>query len=217
VDLAVFHPAGSTAHDKVRIGCIKKLEEWYGIEYLIQSFRLLLDSHGEERVGDRKLRDAIELVIVGEGSHAHSLRQLANDLAIGEYVRFLGAIPHRQVPATLNELDIVCVPTIVNESFGVVAVEAAACSLPVIASRVGGMAEVVRDGETGYLVPAGDPWSLAERLYALIVDAGLRARMGAAGRRLVEQEYDWSKNVDRMEALYYSLLSDSSRDRVPRL
>jgi glycosyltransferase involved in cell wall biosynthesis len=192
---------------------MKRLEEWYGIEYLIRALRVLIDCFGEESIGNRKLKDVVELIVIGEGAHAQSLQRLAKDLAICDWVRFMGAIPHSQVPARLNQLDIFCVPTIVNESFGVGAVEAAACGLPVIASRVGGLPEVVRDGETGYLVPARDPSSLAECIHVLLVDSELRARMGAAGRRLVEREYDWAENVDRMEALYHQVVADGTEHR----
>jgi glycosyltransferase involved in cell wall biosynthesis len=216
VDLRRFQPIPSRARDKVRVGCMKKLEEWYGIDFLIQALRLLIDSRGEESIGGRKLKDVVELIIIGEGSRAYALKELARDLALDDHVHFVGEVPHSQVPAVLNGLDIFCVPTVVNESFGVVAVEAAACGLPVIASHVGGLAEVVHDGETGFLVPARDPHSLAERLRNLVANPELRAAMGAAGRRLVEQEYNWSKNADHMEALYRSILAESQGHRGPR-
>ena len=103
-------------------------------------------------------------------------------------------------------------PSIVPEAFGVAAVEASAIGLPVVASAVGGLPEVVEDGRTGYLVPPGDEGALADRLAALIADRDLRARLGAAGRSLVTRCYDWRESVqDVMETLYEGLARGEKR------
>jgi glycosyltransferase involved in cell wall biosynthesis len=86
----------------------------------------------------------------------------------------------------------------------VVNLEAAASAIPVVATRVGGTVETVIDGETGLLVEVGDVAALAAALDTLAADAALRARMGAAGRRLVEEHYDWEQCVDAMIASYRS-------------
>ena len=96
-----------------------------------------------------------------------------------------------------QETDICVVPSIWEEPFGLVAVEAMACGRPVCASRVGGLQGIVVDGETGFVTPPGDSTALAQRFRQLLDDADLRAHMGEAGRRRVEREYDWKRIIER--------------------
>ena len=93
----------------------------------------------------------------------------------------------------------------VYEPFGLINLEAMACEAPVVASAVGGIPEIVVDGETGWLVPAGDPGALAERVNALVADPGTARRMGRAGRQRVLDEFRWDVIADRTVALYRSL------------
>ncbi|MNT54642.1 Alpha-D-kanosaminyltransferase [compost metagenome] len=99
----------------------------------------------------------------------------------------------------------------VHESFGVAAIEASSCALPVVASWGGGVGEVVLDEVTGLLVPPNDPEILADALERLLDDARLRAEMGTNGRALVRKAYDWTKNADQMEALYRSVMEVQPR------
>jgi glycosyltransferase involved in cell wall biosynthesis len=102
-------------------------------------------------------------------------------------------------------MDIFVVPSL-QESFGVAAVEAAAAGLPVLASNVGGLPEVVVDGETGFLVPPADVEALSGRLSQLIADPALRQRMGQAGCTFIKAHYDWKANAAQMESLYQSIV-----------
>jgi glycosyltransferase involved in cell wall biosynthesis len=107
----------------------------------------------------------------------------------------------------MGKIDVFVVPSVLDsESFGVAAVEAAACGLPVVASRVGGLVEVVRDGETGFLVPPRDTESLVNKLTALIGSPDMRAQMGANGRALVEREYSWTTCMEKMSQIYESTI-----------
>ncbi|HEO71133.1 MAG TPA: glycosyltransferase family 1 protein [Candidatus Hydrogenedentes bacterium] len=96
-----------------------------------------------------------------------------------------------------HEAAICAVPSVWEEPFGLAAVEAMAAGRPVCASRVGGLQHIVRDGETGFLFERGDAAALADCLRRLLDDAELRRRMGEAGRRVVEQEYDWRRLIER--------------------
>ena len=93
-----------------------------------------------------------------------------------------------------------------NEGTPVVAIEALAAGRPVVATRVGGVPDVVREGVDGFLVPAGDVEQLAERLARLAGDPELRARMGEAGRESVPERYAVERLVDDIDELYRSLL-----------
>ena len=91
------------------------------------------------------------------------------------------------------------------EPFGIINLEAMSCETPVVASRVGGIKEVVVDGETGFLVPPGDPGALADRLSVLLSDADLAKRRGEAGRRRVLEEFTWDRIAEKTVALYRTL------------
>jgi glycosyltransferase involved in cell wall biosynthesis len=195
VDLTHFHPR---AHPKssvgpLVIGVVKSLEELYGIEYLLRAFASLCVQPSDLR-----------LLIVGDGTQRIALESLASKLDIAESTRFVGRVRHDQVIRYLHQMDIFVVPSL-QESFGVAAVEASAAGLPVIASNVGGLLEVVVDGETGFLVPPADVEALSGRLSQLIADPALRQRMGQAGRAFIKAHYDWKTNAAQMESLYQSL------------
>jgi glycosyltransferase involved in cell wall biosynthesis len=193
VDLDRFSFSPSPARDTVEIGTARfRLESIYGLHELVQAFA---------RVDDPRAR----LVLYGDAGDRAQLERRSAELGVASRVRFPGKLAHEQIPAALARLDVFALPSIVPEAFGVAAVEAAAVGRPVVASQVGGLPEVVRDGETGFLVPPGDATALADRLRTLAADPALRARMGAAGRELVASRYDWRENARRMEALYRAL------------
>jgi glycosyltransferase involved in cell wall biosynthesis len=192
VDLELFKPLKTNALEDVTIGIVKKLEKKYGIDYLIRAFAQL-PADGWK----------IKLLIVGDGSEESSLRQLCQSLHIERRVHFAGFVAHNKVPDYLNKIDIFVVPSIQpSETFGVAAVEAAACGIPVIASNIGGLPEVVVDGQTGFLVPPKKPEAIADKIMLLIKNIELRDKMGASARKFVEQNYLWEKNAAEMEKLY---------------
>jgi glycosyltransferase involved in cell wall biosynthesis len=96
-----------------------------------------------------------------------------------------------------TEADVCVTPSVWEEPFGLAAVEAMAAARPVCASRVGALQDIVRDQETGFLFERGDASALAQCLTRLLDDPALRQRMGAAGRRVAEQEYDWKRVIER--------------------
>ncbi len=100
---------------------------------------------------------------------------------ISDDVVFLGSRPQSDLPDFYRAVDVVAVPSL-YESFGLVAVEAMACGRPVVASRAGGLAFTIEDGESGILVPASDPVALATALHEVVNDAALRSRLGVAAR-----------------------------------
>ena len=122
------------------------------------------------------------LLIAGDGPDRAALESLAQELGLGAAVRFLGR--RDDVPALLAASDVVAVPSVVAEAFGLTALEGMAAGRPVVAFASGGLPELVRDGETGILVPTGDAAGLARAIRQLLTEPALRDRLGAAGRRV---------------------------------
>ena len=115
-------------------------------------------------------------------------------------VSFLGRVSHQMLPYYYNAADVCVIPSY-YESFGMVALEAMACGLPVVAARVGGLQSTVRDGETGYLIPWHCPEPFAERLEIILGNDTLRSRLGEASR-VAAESYRWSSVADRLLELY---------------
>ncbi len=148
------------------------------------------------------------LVVGGDGQDADrkaALRALALDLGIGQRVMFLDAVPHDDLPLYYGAADICVVPSH-YESFGLVALEAMACGVPVVASGVGGLRDTVQDGQTGYLVPWRCPEPFAERLDLLLSNEPLRRSLGREARAAVER-FRWSEVAARVEGIYHELVS----------
>jgi len=188
--------------DAVTIGTVKALDPRYGIDVLLRAFakaREMLRRQTPERAR------ALQLLVVGDGPSGVELRDMARRLAIDDATHFVGRVPHAEVVRWLHRLDIYVAPSR-QESFGVAVLEASACGLPVVVSRVGGLPEVVRDGVTGFVVEPEDVPATAKALVKLVLDDRLRAEMGRAGRQWVCQRYSWSACVDRMVDVYKQII-----------
>jgi glycosyltransferase involved in cell wall biosynthesis len=139
----------------------------------------------------------LRLVLAGDGPDRASLAADAAAYGLGDSVTFTGYLSQDAVAAQLAAADIFVLPSFA-EGVPVVLMEAMASRKPVLATRVAGVAELVEDGVAGYLVPPGDPASLADGLERLIADPALRARMGAAGRARVIEEFDATIESQRL-------------------
>ncbi len=211
VDLAQFAPRPA-ARDAgwITLGIVKTLAPKYGVDLLLRAFAGLL---ADERV--RALPVPCRLLIVGGGAQRAALEALATELGVAGRSTFAGSVSHGEVPAWLNRFDVYAAPSrLDSESFGVAVIEAGACGLPAVVSDVGGLPEVVRDGETGLVVPREDVAALQAALTRLVLDAGLRERMGAQARAHVARAYDWARCVDTMEIAYERTIA-AGRDAQP--
>ncbi len=132
------------------------------------------------------------------------LQALRQRYGLEDLVAFLGKRSQDTLPYYYSAAEAVVMPSH-YESFGMVALEAMACGTPVVASQVGGLAFLVRDGETGFHVPSGEPEALAERLTALLTDHDLRARMGQQAMAYARQ-YDWARIAEQIVAVYRELV-----------
>jgi glycosyltransferase involved in cell wall biosynthesis len=197
VDLDVFKPSRKQDSRYITIGIIKTIDEKYGQTYLIRAFKLLLDRLKSE--SQTEIANRLRLIIIGDGPQKVVVQSLVTQLGLDGQVSIIGRVKNADVPYYLNQFDIACFPsTLESESFGVAVIEASACEIPVIASNIGGLTEVVIDGETGYLVQPCDELALAEKIYHLIRYPELRQKMGRQGRQFVIKKYDWQENLGRM-------------------
>jgi D-inositol-3-phosphate glycosyltransferase len=147
----------------------------------------------------------LTLIVGGnlDGTEAARLLAIRDRLGLADSVRFVGAQEQRTLPYFYAAADVCVVPSF-YESFGMVAIEAMACGLPVIASRAGGLQFTVRDGQTGLLVLPGDSLALAAALQQLLTDDDLRSRLGTEGKR-VACDYSWKRVAEGMTEVYRGL------------
>lgn len=184
---------GLAAEDFV-VGNVGRLALQKGQRHLIAAMPALL-----ERV------PRAHAVIAGYGDLEDYLRGLASEVGVAERVRVLG--PRKDVPALMHAIDVFAMPSI-WEGFGLVLLEAMAAGRPIVASRVATIPEVVLDGETGLLVPPGDPLALAEAVARLANDPELASQFGEAGRERLRRHFSIDKMVGDTELLYRELLED---------
>jgi glycosyltransferase involved in cell wall biosynthesis len=187
---------GKEAEGPVVIGTAARLSPEKGLTYLIDALVTLRERYGER----------VTLRIAGEGPERAKLEAQVATLGLADAVEFTGWLEHDKLPAFLNELDVFALPS-TWEGFGVAAAEASACGLPVVATDVYGIPDVVRPGVTGLLVPPKDPAALARALGQLIDNPALRSQFGRAGREYVASHYDWRDNAKQMESIYASLVA----------
>ncbi len=152
---------------------------------------------------------ALGVTIAGDGPDADALRRAA--ARAPDRVRFCGALPRAELLARLRSARAVVMPSLWHENAPLAALEAAASAVPVIASRRGGLPEIVRDGENGILVPPGDPEALAKAMRSLQDSPDLAARLGRRGRAIAAGEYRVSDQVARMLELLAEVASSGSR------
>jgi L-malate glycosyltransferase len=149
-------------------------------------------------------RRAARLLMVGDGPDLESAARLARTLGVSDEVRFLGE--QNPVVPILSASDVLLLPS-AQESFGLAALEAMACEVAVVASRVGGLPEVIDDGVTGFLRPPADLDGMADAALRLLDDAALRARMTAAARRIASERFCDSIVVPQYERYYEETLA----------
>ncbi len=221
VDLERFHPIPS-AQAKQHVGLdpscrailfVGRIEPLKGIDTLLWAISLIKERHPE-------LICRMCVPIIGGNPYSIEdndemirLQALRAGLGIEEVVTFLGAQDQDVLQYYYASAEMVVMPSD-YESFGMVALEAMACGTPVIASDVGGLAYLVRQGHTGYRVPARDPGALAEKIIRLLTDEGLRRRMGQRASCWA-QGYAWPLIADRIEAVYRDCLPPSTSPGNP--
>ncbi|MFM9983804.1 MAG: glycosyltransferase [Flavobacteriales bacterium] len=200
VDTEIFSPEIDLKNDNsIRVGLMKSMEYIYGVDLLLRAFQILLSENKTSK---------IELHLYGDGSQISNLKELAILLHLNDSVFFHGRIPPDLVPSVVKQFDILVNPSR-EESFGVAVVEAMACEVPVVVTRVGGLTEVVDDEINGLIANPEDHQHLAAQLQRLVDSPELRKSLGKSGRQKVLNEYDWNKIMDDVVKKYYLPLKKS--------
>jgi len=204
VNLDVFHPdrvdptrlrreLGLDAMAPL-LGMVAVLRSWKGHLVFLQALRDVRERHPEVRA-----------VLAGEGPFRDVIQDAVRSHGLEANVRFLG---HREdVAEILSGLDVVVSASTAAEGIPQALLQALGMCRPVVATDVGGVPEIIRHGETGWLVPPGDPAGLAKAILGALADPVQARRMGAQGRAIVEAEYSLERMGERMERLYTKLAS----------
>jgi len=171
-----------------------------GFSFLIEGFAAVHEALPEAR-----------LLVAGDGPEANALQRRTRELGLEGVVHFPGAVASADVPDLLAEADLFVTPSAFDEegrteALGLVTIEAMAAGLACVGTRVGGIPEVIVDGETGVLVPPADPGALALAVLRLLRDSDERTRMGRAGQERAERLFRLETYVDRVVDVYKDLL-----------
>ena len=188
-----------------RLLCLGRLAPDKGIDVAITAFSLLIDRFPQAR-----------LTIAGDGPLRSDLEQHAIRQGIGHAVDFVGWVVPERVPSFINEYTMVLMPSR-QEPFGLVALEAALMARPVVATRVGGLPEIVVHKETGLLVESEDSRSLAEAAALLLSKPQSAVQFGQAAQRRAHDVFSWEQHVAAYDALYRKITEQAFLDNQSKL
>lgn len=199
-DIDLFKPMGPDRglKEKIKIGdspvifTAGRLVNWKRVDILISAIPFLKTQN-------------FKVIICGEGDHKSGLLSLSKALGVEDRIIWLGAIPHEELPRYLSLASVFVQPSI-SESFGISICEAMAMGIPVVASRSGGVPEVVEDGVNGFLVTPGDIKKVAESIDILLADSNMRRTMGKEGRAKIELMFTWNSVAERVMEGYKEVL-----------
>ena len=199
-----LHPlAPRTVQDRAhpRVGIVGRISPWKGQDVFLKAAATVLTRYPGMRV------ELIGSALFAEREYEQYLHELSRSLGIAHAVDFTGFI--EDVPARLAQLDILVHASKTGEPFGQVIIEGMAAGKPVVATRGGGVPEIVQDGVTGILVPMNDPESMAEAIEQLLAFPERAEAMGRKGRERVVEQFTIQKTAREIEAIYAQLLNAS--------
>jgi glycogen(starch) synthase len=196
LDLPFLLPSPLPTHP-LRLLCLGRLVVRKGFDVALSAFALISRRFPEVR-----------LVIAGDGPARPALEKQAADLRIATLVDFVSWVAPEDVPALMNTATLVVMPSR-REPFGLVALEAAQMARPIVATRVGGLPEVVAHGQTGLLVENENVAELAEAVTLLLEHPEVAIRMGQAARHRAIASFGWDRCIDAYDTLYRKLVEES--------
>lgn len=186
VDLAARFVPPKQPRRRKQLLFVGRMVNGKGLSVLLEAMPTVLARHPGAR-----------LIIVGDGPEEGILKDQAARLGMNGSLSFLGAVPNDRLPAIYQASELFVLPSIVQEGFGLVLVEAMGCGCAVLATDFPSVHEIIREGETGLLVPPGDRMALAEKIIYLLDHDDLRRKLGETGRQYIRERYDWSVVTDR--------------------
>lgn len=198
VDVSLFSPSKRTrypicaAPDQFVIGTVKILAPVYGIRHIIEALAIIVREHPEIPIVAR---------IAGNGHQKEELVDLAYSLGVNDRISWLGFITQEEAAVEWASMDIAVIPSI-HESFGVAAVEAQACGVPVVISGTGGLMEATMPGQTSIVVTTHDSRDYAEEIVRLYQNMDIRDQMSKAARSFVEQKYEYNQCFMNIQSLF---------------
>lgn len=191
VDTGWFNPTEERLHDRpFTMGLPKDFKAEYGVLDFVRAFSILFQKYCD-----------IQGIMVGEGPLRDEVEVLIAELGLGDALSVRGRVPMNEMKSLFEEFD-VCVMPSLHESFGVASLEAQSMELPVVASDVEGLKEVLVEGETGFFTPPSNPFEVARAVERFILEPGLGPSMGKAGRRFVKEHFEWEHCAEIMKGIY---------------
>jgi glycosyltransferase involved in cell wall biosynthesis len=193
---SIGKPEKKKAHKKiVFIASLTKAQKHKGLDLLLHAIPEVKKS----------VKD-VQLTVVGHGDAVQTYKSLAIKLKLGENVVFSGALFGENLKEVLRQSDVLVLPTS-KESFGMVLIEAMAQGTPVIATKVGGIPDIISDGHDGFLIPPGDINEISKAIIKILKDARLAKIMGENGQKKVKENYLWEKQVTATNAIFEKALN----------
>lgn len=225
-DLDLFNPRHNTkirlntndtnsTNKIVNIGYIGRLVDGKGLEDLLhavanlkgQIFPTFRSGSSISRPNQRdsgEIGTNFKLLIFGTGLLKPELKRMAQELEISDLVSWRGLVPYGKVPEALAEIDIFVYPSW-HEGFGRSIMEALAMEKPVVATNIGGIPDLVQNGENGFLVEPHNPGQLAEKIKILAENKTLREKFGQAGRAWIAENFEWREGIQKFAQLFLGL------------
>jgi glycosyltransferase involved in cell wall biosynthesis len=208
VDTSLFEArrprSGKQIRSSPHILFVGRLVDQKGVEHLLEAVSLLRSRYPGAR-----------LEVIGDGPQRRSLENMARGLGVAGQVAFRGAIANSDMPAQYGKADLFVLPSVRHqdgdtEGLSVALLEAASSGLPVVASGIGGITDVIEHGQSGLLVEPADPAAIASALDELLRDDNLRRSIARAARQKVTERYSWDSVAQRLETAYESVVPPNS-------
>jgi len=200
VDMKQHHRVG---HIILSVG---RLIDWKGTKFLIAAMPAVLVKYPDAK-----------LFIIGTGPERDALIQCVRERGLGDRVEFFGTVPVADLRSYYRSADVFVLPSInyagKTEGLGVVLLEAMAAGCPVIGSNVGGIPDIIIDGENGFLVPEQDPAAIAEKIVLIMSDAILREKFRKTGYTCIQESFSWSAITERFSAIYSYVIHNKLQSR----
>ena len=187
-----FHPVGARGCTPLRLLLAGRIGDDKGTHTAVEAIGRLVNDHDQRN---------IHLMIAGSGRSAYLdyLSEMIQRFGLHDQITMTGWVPRTQLPAIMAESHVLLLPTIIDEAFSRVVLEAMAAGLAVIASDTGGTSEIVQHDRTGLLFPAGDSHLLASQIIRLLHDEDLRQQLSRAGQEVVRHQFSLDRMVDEVE------------------